>query len=127
MRGVDPIYKRPKRDGRPRLFAWSMASSSGSVSAPVMEAYDEEECAGLEPFFYDEAEAVADHERRVRSEQEEARLEDLRKQRMQQAYGRIRDCDPKQGGHYFTRLYFADFREFDIDEECKPIHLSIPL
>jgi hypothetical protein len=77
-----------------------MASSSGSVSAP-----DEEECAGLEPFFYDEAEAVADHERRVRIEQEEARLEDLRKQRMQ-AYDRIRDYDPKQGGHYF-----ADFRD----------------
>jgi hypothetical protein len=32
-----------------------------------------------------------------------------------QAYDRIRDYDPKQGGHYFTRLYFADFREFDID------------
>jgi len=97
------------------------ASSSGSISAPDEEA----ECAGLEPFFYDEAEAVADHERRVRSEQEEARLEDLRKQRMQQAYGRIRDCDPKQGGHYFTRLYFADFREFDIDEERK--HIDPPL
>ncbi|KAL6624408.1 hypothetical protein ACP70R_031729 [Stipagrostis hirtigluma subsp. patula] len=34
---------------------------------------DDEECAGLEPFFYDEAEAVADHERRLRREQEEAR------------------------------------------------------
>ena len=77
----------------------------------------------MEPFFYDEAEAVADHERRVRIEQEEARLEDRRKQRMQ-AYDRIRDYDPKQGGHYFTRLYFADFREFDIDEECNCVSTS---
>ena len=101
------------------------ASSSGSISAPDEEA----ECAGLEPFFFDVAEAVADHERRMQieqeNEQEKARLEDLRKQRMQQAYGRIRDCDPKQGGHYFTRLYFADFREFDIDEERK--HIDPPL
>ena len=44
----------------------------------------------MEPFFYDEAEAVADHERQVQIEQEEARLEDLRKQRIQ-AYDRIRD------------------------------------
>ena len=92
------------------------ASSSGSISAPDEEA----ECAGLEPFFYDEAEAVADHERRVRSEQEEARLEDLRKQR-RQAYDRSRDYDPKQGGRYMTRCFFYDFLQFDVDEECKPI------
>ncbi|GJN01955.1 hypothetical protein PR202_ga19260 [Eleusine coracana subsp. coracana] len=30
--------------------------------------YEEEECADLEPFFYDEAEAVADHEMRMRRE-----------------------------------------------------------
>ncbi|KAL6619828.1 hypothetical protein ACP70R_034967 [Stipagrostis hirtigluma subsp. patula] len=32
---------------------------------------DEDECAVLEPFFYDEAEAVADHERRLQREREE--------------------------------------------------------
>lgn len=48
--------------------------SGGCSYVPVVEEYDdEEECAGLEPFFFDEAEAVADHERRMRREQEAAR------------------------------------------------------
>jgi hypothetical protein len=94
-------------------------------STHVVESYEEEECAGLEPFFFGVAEAVADHERRMQIEQEKARLEDLRKQR-KQASDRICDYDPKQGGHYMTRCFFYDFNEFDIDEECKPIHLSIP-
>jgi hypothetical protein len=33
----------------------------------------------LEPFFYGEAEAVADHARQMRRKQKEARLEELRK------------------------------------------------
>jgi hypothetical protein len=40
--------------------------------------YDEE-YADLEPFFYGEAEAVADHARQMRRKQKEARLEELRK------------------------------------------------
>jgi hypothetical protein len=32
----------------------------------------------------------------------------------------IRDYDPKQGGEYFNRFCYADFRTiFDLDEECK--------
>ncbi|XP_066360256.1 uncharacterized protein [Miscanthus floridulus] len=94
---------------------------SGS-STHVVESYEEEEweCAGLEPFFFDVAEAVADHERRMQieqeNEQEKARLEDLLKQR-RQAYDRSRDYDPKQGGRYMTRCFFYDFLQFDVDEE----------
>ncbi|KAL6619824.1 hypothetical protein ACP70R_034963 [Stipagrostis hirtigluma subsp. patula] len=81
---------------------------------------DDEECTGLEPFFYDEAEAVADHERRLRREQEEAR-EKARRQKRIEADRAVKDSildhDPKQGGKYFTRYSVADFSEFDIDEE----------
>ncbi|CAL4949392.1 unnamed protein product [Urochloa decumbens] len=99
------------------VFSEHGGSLGGSgFSLPLVEGYDEEEWAGLEPFFYDEAEAVADHERRMRREQMQARLEELRKRGLE-AYDRIQDYDRKQGGHYFTRSYMAAFNEFDIDEE----------
>ncbi|CAL4975985.1 unnamed protein product [Urochloa decumbens] len=89
------------------VFSEHGGSLGGSgFSLPLVEGYDEEVWAGLEPFFYDEAEAVVDHERRMRREQEQARLEELRKRGLE-AYDRIQDYDRKQGGHYFTRSYMA--------------------
>ncbi|CAL5060613.1 unnamed protein product [Urochloa decumbens] len=81
---------------------------------------DEEYCPSLEPFFFDEAEAVADHERRLRREQEEAQKEE---QRVRAAnankfvHAKILDYDPKQGGRYYNRFFMADFSRFDLDEE----------
>ncbi|CAN6344980.1 unnamed protein product [Urochloa humidicola] len=76
--------------------------------------------ADLEPFFFDEAEAVADHERRVRREQEAVRKEERRVWAMnvnKAVKESILDNDPKQEGRYCTRFYMADFSKFDLDEE----------
>ncbi|CAN6353471.1 unnamed protein product [Urochloa humidicola] len=88
------------------------------------DAGEEEMMAGLEPLFYDEAEAVAEHERRTRREQEKARREEHERARRERrwkahnaAIDRLRDYDPKQGGEYYTRYSFADMSEFDLDEE----------
>ncbi|CAO2183791.1 unnamed protein product [Urochloa humidicola] len=89
---------------------------SSDSSGPVVVGYDDEECPGLEPFFYDETEAVADHERRMQREQVQARVEELRKRGLA-AYDQIQDYDRKQGGHYFARSYMAAFNDFDILEE----------
>ncbi|CAN6242853.1 unnamed protein product [Urochloa humidicola] len=93
-----------------------VAASSGSGCDE-----DEEYCPGLEPFFFDEAEAVADHERRrEQREQEAARKEERRvwAENINKAVtNRILDYDIKQGGRYYNRFYFADFSKFDLDEE----------
>ncbi|CAN6251585.1 unnamed protein product [Urochloa humidicola] len=81
---------------------------------------DDEDCADLEPFFFDEAEAVADHERRMRREQEEARRKEQRDHDLKvhnAAMDRIREYDPKTGHTYFTRIYFRNLSKFDLDEE----------
>ncbi|CAL5024309.1 unnamed protein product [Urochloa decumbens] len=81
---------------------------------------DEEYCPGLEPFFFDEAEAIADHERRLRRQQEEARKEERRvwAEKVNMAVrNSILDYDIKQDGQYYNRFYFADFSKFDLDEE----------
>ncbi|TKW24725.1 hypothetical protein SEVIR_3G068500v4 [Setaria viridis] len=78
---------------------------------------DEEECADLEPFFYDEAEAVADHERRKQREQKAARKEERRVWAVKAhnaVMDSILDSDPKQHGRYYNRFQFTDF---DLDEE----------
>lgn len=82
----------------------------------------------MEPFFFEEAEAVADHERRMRREQEEARKEEQRLRAVKAHWStlaKISDYDPKQGVQYYNRYNFADFSRFDIDEECKSIDLSL--
>ncbi|CAL4910729.1 unnamed protein product [Urochloa decumbens] len=94
----------------------------GSSSAPMAEQHDddEEEMPDLEPFFFDEAEAVADHERRLRREQEAARKEERRVWAVnvnKAVMESILDYDPKQEGEYCTRFPFADFSRFDLDEE----------
>ncbi|CAN6326407.1 unnamed protein product [Urochloa humidicola] len=84
------------------------------------DAGEEETMPGLEPLFYDEAEAVAEHERRTRREQEKERERERRERRWKAhdaAIDRLRDYDPKQGGEYYTRYSFADMSEFDLDEE----------
>ncbi|RLM78408.1 hypothetical protein C2845_PM12G02210 [Panicum miliaceum] len=88
----------------------------------------EEHCPGLEPFFFDEAEAVADHERRMRREQEEAQKKEQRVQAANAdklAMAKILDYDPKQGGKYYNRFPFADFSKFNIDEELNILSVKI--
>ncbi|TVU18206.1 hypothetical protein EJB05_34290 [Eragrostis curvula] len=81
---------------------------------PLDEGYeDEEEEADLEPFFFDEAEAVADHQRRLLREEEAFRQEQLVKYR----FDRVTSYDPKQGGLYYTRFGFYDLATFDPEEE----------
>ncbi|KAJ1261189.1 hypothetical protein BS78_09G008700 [Paspalum vaginatum] len=81
---------------------------------------DEAEFAGLEPFFFDEAEAVADHEARMRRPEEEAR----RKEQCERDLGvhnaamdKIRRYDPKLRRTHFTRINFVNLCKFDLDEE----------
>ncbi|GJN36343.1 hypothetical protein PR202_gb25192 [Eleusine coracana subsp. coracana] len=79
-----------------------------------------EDCVDLEPFFFDEAEAIADHERQTRREQEEAHKKELRvsaAKANKAVRDAIRDYDPKQGGEYYNRFFLADFSVFDINEE----------
>lgn len=91
--------------------AVSVANSGGYLdsgrSDPVSEGHDhdeedhDEECPDLEPFFYDEAEAIADNERRMRRELEEARkleLHALADKINKAVRDRILDNDPKKGG-----------------------------
>ncbi|KAL6624412.1 hypothetical protein ACP70R_031733 [Stipagrostis hirtigluma subsp. patula] len=76
-----------------------MAHGGGGELAPGSD--DEDECAVLEPFFYDEAEAVADHERRLRREREERQEKTIEANRA--VKDSILDYDLDQGGKYFTR------------------------
>jgi hypothetical protein len=73
----------------------------------------------LEPFFLDEAAAVADHGRRMRILQEELQEELVVYQRWKAAVDRIREYDPKDGSTYYSRFHFVDLSTFDLDEECK--------
>jgi hypothetical protein len=77
----------------------------------------------LEHLFFDEATAVAEHERPMQREhwreQEEAHNRKLCRAR-EAALARIREYDPKDGITYCSRLeYVDDIITFDHDEECK--------
>ncbi|KAK3149374.1 hypothetical protein QOZ80_3AG0216560 [Eleusine coracana subsp. coracana] len=66
-----------------------------------------------EPFFFDEAEAVADHKRRLLREEEELRQRQIFENRLD----RVTGFDPKQGGLYYPRFGFYDLAIFDPEEE----------
>ncbi|XP_037456079.1 uncharacterized protein LOC119326544 [Triticum dicoccoides] len=90
------------------------------------EAVDES--GFLEPFFYDEAEVVAEAaaaaERRQREAEEKAaeharKMEEFRRRKAahQAVIDRIREYDSKTGKVCYTRFFNTDFSVFDIDEE----------
>ncbi|KAI5022034.1 hypothetical protein ZWY2020_058764 [Hordeum vulgare] len=90
------------------------------------EAVDES--GFLEPFFYDEAEVVAEAaaaaERRQREAEEKAaeharKVDEFRRRKAahQAVIDRISEYDPKTGEVCYTRFFNRDFSEFDIDEE----------
>lgn len=92
------------------------------------EAVDES--GFLEPFFYDEAEVVAEAaaaaaaERRQREAEEKSaeharKMEECRRRKAahQAVINRIREYDPKTGKVCYTRFFNTDFSVFDIDEE----------
>jgi hypothetical protein len=94
----------------------------------LAEEVDESGC--LEPFFYDEAEVVAEAttkaERRRREAEEKAaeharNVEEWTRRNAahQAVLDRIREYDPETGEVCYTRFYHKDFSRFDIDEECK--------
>nr|XP_034584088.1 uncharacterized protein LOC117847049 [Setaria viridis]XP_034584089.1 uncharacterized protein LOC117847049 [Setaria viridis]TKW24285.1 hypothetical protein SEVIR_3G042901v2 [Setaria viridis]TKW24286.1 hypothetical protein SEVIR_3G042901v2 [Setaria viridis] len=83
----------------------------GSDCSPPSDS--DEKWADLEPFFFDEAAAVADRERRMRRVQAEAVLH----QRRKAALDRIREYDPRNDSTYFSRFHFVDLGTFDLDEE----------
>lgn len=62
----------------------------------AMEMEEGEEWPGLEPFFFDEAAAVADHKVQLEREQEKEE-EERRWQRKQATLSKIREYDPKLG------------------------------
>ncbi|GJN29133.1 hypothetical protein PR202_gb17328 [Eleusine coracana subsp. coracana] len=68
----------------------------------------------------DPAARQAERERIMRRvEQKMERMKENKAQRLE-AIARIVDYDPKQGGTYFSRLYFVkDRATFNYDEECK--------
>ncbi|RLN07002.1 hypothetical protein C2845_PM11G05430 [Panicum miliaceum] len=74
----------------------------------------------LEPFFFDEADAVADHGRRMRREQEEACRKEQREQDLKvhnAAMDKIHEYEPKLGRTTFTRINFCNLGKFNLDEE----------
>jgi hypothetical protein len=89
-------------------------SQGADCSSP---SFSDEDWGDLEPFFFDEAAAVADHETPMRILQAELVLY----QRWKAALDRIREYDPKDGSTYYSRFHFVDLCTFDLDEECKPI------
>ncbi|CAL5023708.1 unnamed protein product [Urochloa decumbens] len=108
-----------------------MATAGGVIAEPgALDSYfgwledGEEECSGLEPFFYDEEAARAEHaaaqaakEKLRKKEAREKERRDLRRKAHMAVKNQIRDYDKKQGGIYYSRFCFADFSKFDINKE----------
>ncbi|XP_040377010.1 uncharacterized protein LOC121053569 isoform X2 [Oryza brachyantha] len=108
------------------FFTDGVLGLDGGVSDQAeREEYDEEDESGcLEPFFYDEAEAVAEAavaaEKRRLQEEERAREQEQRakeKKARKALFKRIRKYDPKRGTFYFTRYSFGNPLTFDLNEE----------
>ena len=83
---------------------------------------DFKQVSGLEPFV-DEAERLAREAELMEFHRENARYREHR-ERKRAAEESIRDFDPKQGGEYYNRFRFIDLTRFDLDEECKYIHVD---
>ncbi|TVU18254.1 hypothetical protein EJB05_34343, partial [Eragrostis curvula] len=91
------------------------------------EGASEEECVDLEPLFFDEAEAVAEHaaaeekrKQKEQKEQEEAREQQMLLRRWKfhtSVLNSILDYNHKRKRFYFRRFNFADLSTFDLDEE----------
>ncbi|KAK3137744.1 hypothetical protein QOZ80_5BG0456610 [Eleusine coracana subsp. coracana] len=75
----------------------------------VLTDDDSDDCTDLEPFFFDEAEAIADHARRAGREKH--------KEKIMNALDRILEYDPKQGRVVFTKIDFVNLMTFDHDQE----------
>jgi hypothetical protein len=112
-------------------FAAPLADGIGNLGLD-MDSYVEEDWGDLEPLFFDEAVAVAEHaaaeEKRRQKEEEEAREVERRKLKFQAymaARDRIREFDPKLNRFCFTRFYMVDLSEFDLDEECELYSFSV--
>ncbi|CAL4903273.1 unnamed protein product [Urochloa decumbens] len=109
-------------------------ATTGGIEAAAADTSDdlgwredgEDECSGLEPFFYDEAATRAEHAAaeaaKEKLREKEARMK-ARRDRREEAHtavmNQIRDFDEKQEGEYYTRFCFADFSKFDLNKESR--------
>ncbi|CAN6336072.1 unnamed protein product [Urochloa humidicola] len=105
----------------------------GGSEVPAADACDsgwredgEEECSGLEPFFFDKAVVRAEHaaaeaakEKLGKKEARKKALRDRREEAHTAVMNQIRDFDEKQEGEYYTRFCFADFSKFDLNKESR--------
>jgi hypothetical protein len=110
-----------------------MQAAGGVIAAASAIDYEfgwiedgEEECSGLEPFFFDEEAVRAEHAAAQAAKEELKKKEARKKERSDRrrkahmaVKNQIRDHDKKQGGIYYNRFCFADFSKFDINAECK--------
>uniref|UniRef100_J3LCA7 DUF6598 domain-containing protein n=1 Tax=Oryza brachyantha TaxID=4533 RepID=J3LCA7_ORYBR len=106
------------------FFTDGVLRLDGGVSDQAEREEDDDESGCLEPFFYDEAQAVAEaavaaEKRRLR-EEERARVQEQRakEEKARKAlFKRISKYDPKRGIFYFTRYSFGNPLTFDLNEE----------
>ncbi|XP_066360762.1 uncharacterized protein [Miscanthus floridulus] len=111
--------KDDARSKKRRAWRWkaSMAVEDRCEQGAAGYGDGDDEWAELEPFFFDEAAAVAEHGRRMQREQQAAHNRKLCRAR-KAALDRIREYDPKNGSTYYSRLeYVDDIITFDHDEE----------
>ncbi|CAL4941800.1 unnamed protein product [Urochloa decumbens] len=120
----------PKRwgCGYPNQFMSRDGGGSRAAAGPsAPEEVEEVEETGLEPFFFDEAAALADYaaaegerKRKEEEEREAAREKEILHQRWRahmSALDAIRGYNHKLKCPTFTRFYFTDLSTFDLDEE----------
>lgn len=98
-----------------------------SAAAAPEEVEQEEETTGLEPLFFDEAEALADYaaaEEKRKRKVEEARNKELLRRRWKahmSVLDSITGYNHKHKRPTYTRFHFTDLSTFDLDEECEYI------
>ncbi|CAL4941798.1 unnamed protein product [Urochloa decumbens] len=117
----------PKRWGcgySNRFMLCGGGGSRASVGPSAPEEVEEVEETDLEPFFFDEAAALADYaaaegerKRKEEEEREAAREKERRWKARMDALDAIRGYNYKLKCPTFTRFYFTDLSTFDLDEE----------